>query len=97
LQFVFVVAIRATVVKAVDVEVLHARGGMALFVLAAQGDGGWGVGDRLHAVADDKGKSGYRGRQRSENESGFSSGGQERRPTCASLLVPCHVVMTDGA
>ena len=67
------------------------------FVLAAPGDGGWGVGDELHAVADDEGKSGYRGRQRSGNESGFSSGGQERRPTCASLLVPCHVVITAGA
>ena len=94
---VLAVAIRAAVVKAVDVDALHARGGMALFVLAAPGDGGWGVGDGLHAVADDESKSGYRGRQRSENESAFSSGGQERRPTCASLLVPCHVVMRDGA
>ena len=49
--------------------------GWRYFVLAAPGDGGWGVGNGLHAVADDEGKSGYRGRQRSGNESGFSSGG----------------------
>jgi len=85
------------VVKAVNVDALHARGGIPLFVLAAPGEGGWGVGDGLHAVADEEGKSGYRGRQRSGNESGFSSGGEGRRPTCASLLLPCHVVMTDGA
>ena len=52
------VALRAAVVKAVEVDVLHARGGMALFVLAAAGEGGWGVGDELHAVADGEGKSG---------------------------------------
>ena len=58
LQFVLAVAIRAAVVKAVEVDVLHARGGMALFVLAAAGEGSWGVGDELHAVADGEGKSG---------------------------------------
>lgn len=52
------VAIRAAVVKAVEVDALHARGGMALFALAATGEGGWGVGDELHAVADGEGKSG---------------------------------------
>ena len=58
LQFVLAVAIRAAVVKAVEVDALHAHSGMALFVLAAAGEGGWGVGDELHAVADGEGKSG---------------------------------------
>ena len=58
LQFVLAVAIRAAVVKAVEVDALHAHGDMALFVLAAAGEGGWGVGDELHAVADGEGKSG---------------------------------------
>lgn len=58
MQFVLVVAIRAAVVKAVEVHALHARSGMALFVLAVAGEGGWGVGDELHAVADGEGKRG---------------------------------------
>lgn len=58
MQFVLAVAIRAAVVKAVEIDALPARGGMALFVLAAAGDGGWGVGNELHAVADGEGKSG---------------------------------------